>query len=219
MVNHLNLTGGYHIVIIEDPIEYVHPSINSAMTLRELGKHTHSYSAALKHVLRQNPDVILVGEIRDFDAAAAILSVAETGHLVLTTSHAPSAPQAIERIVDMFPPHERRLSETRLASLLVVVICQILVPRADGSGRVAAVEIMVANTPVRNLIRDGKIHLLSNVIQTHGDIGMVSLDESLAELYRKGTITYETAEAFCRDVDQLYQLIYRTAPAKTSKHG
>jgi len=217
MVHHLNVTGGHHIITIEDPIEFVHVRIKSAVTQRQLGSHTHSYAGALRHVLRQNPDVILVGEIRDFDTAAAVLSVAETGHLVLSTSHAPSAPQAIERIVDMFPLHERHLSETRLASLLVAVACQTLIPRADGSGRIAAVEIMVANHPVRSLIREGKIYQLANVIRTHHGAGMISLDESLAHLYNRQIITYETVSAFCRDQDEVGKLISAGSKLKKGK--
>jgi len=217
MVHHLNVTGGHHIITIEDPIEFVHVRIKSAVTQRQLGSHTHSYAGALRHILRQNPDVILVGEIRDFDTAAAVISVAETGHLILSTSHAPSAPQAIERIVDMFPLHERHLSETRLASLLVAVACQTLVPRADGSGRIAAVEIMVANHPVRSLIREGKIYQLANVIRTHHGAGMISLDESLAHLYNRQIITYETVSAFCRDQDEVGKLIGAGSKLKKGK--
>jgi len=219
MVHHLNVSGGHNIITIEDPIEYVHTSIKSAITQRQLGSHTSSFARALKHVLRQNPDVILVGEIRDLDTAAAVLSIAETGHLVLSTSHAPSAPQAIERIVDMFPLYERHLSETRLASLLVAVMCQTLVPRADGSGRIAAVEIMVANPPIRNLIREGKIYQLPNVIRTHQDVGMISLDESLIDLYHSRIITYETVSAFCKDKDEVLKVISSESRAKRAKHS
>lgn len=216
MIHHLNNIGGYHVVTIEDPIEYVHDRIKSAITQRQLGKHTHSFSQALRHVLRQNPDVIMVGEMRDFDTAAAVLSIAETGHLVLSTGHAPSAPQAIERIVDMFPPHERHLAQTRLASLLIAVVCQTLVPRSDTSGRIAAVEIMIANSSVKNLIREGKIHQLPSVIQTHHDIGMVSLDDSLAELYNREIITFQTVKDFCSDHEGVSKLI-SSNQSKSSK--
>lgn len=208
MVHHINTSERRHIVTIEDPIEYVHTSRQSAITHRQLGSHTSSFARALKHVLRQNPDVILVGEIRDLETATAVLSIAETGHLVMSTSHAPSAPQAIERIVDMFPLQERHWSETRLASLLIAVVCQVLVPRTDGSGRIAAVEIMLANSAVRTLIREGKFFQLPNVIRTHHDIGMISLDESLVDLNMRGSITYETALAFSRDHDELGKLVY-----------
>jgi twitching motility protein PilT len=171
----------------------------------------------LKHVLRQNPDVILVGEIRDLDTAAAVLSVAEAGHLVLSTSQAPSAPQAIDRIVDMFPVEERQLSQTRLASLLVAIVCQTLVPRADGSGRIAAVEIMIANPAVRSMIRDGKIHQLPNAIRTHHDVGMITLDESLVGLYLRGVITYETVLTFCQNPEDVTRLISPAREAKKPK--
>jgi twitching motility protein PilT len=206
MVQHLNMYGGHHIVTIEDPIEYVHKGIKSAITQRQLGRDTHSFAQALRHLLRQNPDIVMVGEMRDYETAAGVLAAAETGHLILTTGHAPSAPQAIERIVDMFPNVERPVAQTRLASLLVAVMCQTLVPRANGSGRIAAVEIMLANNAVRSLMREGKIHHLANAIRTHHDIGMISLDESLVDLYRREIITYETVLAFCHDHDEVAKL-------------
>ena len=209
MIHHLNANESRHVVTIEDPIEYVHPSLKCAITQRQLGSDTLSFAQALKHVLRQDPDVILVGEVRDMETAAAVLTIAETGHLILTTGHAPSAPQAMERIIDLFPPHERHLAQTRLASLLLGVLCQVLVPRADGAGRIAAVEIMLANPPVKNLIREGKIYLLPNVIRTHREIGMISLDEALVSLYLKRTITGETLLAFCNDRQEVQKLMGR----------
>ena len=207
MIHHLNTNESRHVVTIEDPIEYIHSSIKCAITQRQLGSDTLSFTTALKHVLRQDPDVILVGEMRDLDTAAAVLTIAETGHLIMTTGHAPSASQAIERIVDLFPPAERHLAQTRLASLLIGVLCQVLVPKADGSGRVAAVEIMIANPPVRNLIREGKIYQLPNVIRTHRDIGMISLDEALVSLYLEQKINGETLLAFCNDRQEVEKLI------------
>jgi twitching motility protein PilT len=207
MINHLNTNENRHVVTIEDPIEYVYQSVNCAITQRQLGSDTHSFAEALKHVLRQDPDVILVGEMRDLDTASAVLTIAETGHLVLSTGHAPSATQAMERIIDLFPPDERNLAQTRLASLLIGVLCQVLVPRANGSGRIAAVEIMLANPPVRNLIREGKIYQLPNVIRTHREIGMISLDEALVNLYLKRLITGENLLAFCNDRQEVEKLI------------
>ena len=207
MVQHLNANESRHIVTIEDPIEYVHPSLKCAITQRELGSDTLSFADALKHVLRQDPDVILVGEMRDFDTAAAVLTIAETGHLILTTGHAPSTAQAMERVIDLFPPPERHLVQMRLASLLIGVLCQTLVPRTDGSGRIAAVEVMLANPPVRNLIREGKIYQLPNVIRTHREIGMISLDESLVNLYLKRSITGKTLLDFCNDRQEVEKLI------------
>jgi twitching motility protein PilT len=209
MIYHLNITESRHVVTIEDPIEYIHSSIKCAITQRQLGSDTLSFAEALKHVLRQDPDAILVGEMRDLETAAAVLTLAETGHLILSTGHAPSASQAMERIIDLFPPHERHLAQARLASLLVAVMCQVLVPRADGSGRIAAVEVMLANPPVKNLIREGKIYQLPNVIRTHREIGMISLDEALVNLYLKRIITGETLLAFCNDRQEVEKLIGR----------
>jgi twitching motility protein PilT len=207
MINHLNINDSRHILTIEDPIEYVHPSINCAITQRELGSDTHSFAQALKHVLRQDPDVILVGEMRDLETAASVLNVAETGHLILSTGHAPSAPQAMERIIDLFPMHERQLVQSRLASLMIASLCQTLVPRADGSGRVAAVEIMLANPAVKNLLREGKTYQLHNAIRTHRDVGMITLDEVLVDLYLKGIISGESVVNFCNDRQEVEKLI------------
>jgi len=207
MVNHLNINDSRHVLTIEDPIEYVHPSVNCAITQREMGSDTLSFAQALKHCLRQDPDVILVGEMRDLETAAAVLNVAETGHLILSTGHAPSAPQAMERIIDLFPLHERGLAQSRLASLLVGCLCQTLVPRADGSGRVAAVEIMLANSAIRNLLREGKTYQLHNAIRTARDEGMITLDEVLVNLYLKGIITGETVVNFCNDRQEIDKLI------------
>ena len=207
MIHHINANRACHVVTIEDPIEYSHPSLKSAITQRELGNDTLSFPQALKHVLRQDPDVILVGEMRDLETAAAVLNVAETGHLVLTTGHAPSAHQCMERVIDLFPPEQRYLAQTRLASLIVGVICQTLVPRADGSGRIAAVEIMLGSPAVRNLIRESKIYQLPNVIRTSTQEGMESLDQSLASLYLKGTITGESLVRVCNDKEEMDKLI------------
>jgi twitching motility protein PilT len=207
MIQYLNTRQTRHVITIEDPIEYVYPSIKCAITQRQLGTDTLSFANALKHILRQDPDVILVGEMRDPDTADAVLTVAETGHFILSTGHAPSATQSMERIIDLFPPHQRHLAESRLASLLIGVLCQVLVPRADGSGRIAAVEIMLGNPPVKALIRDGKIYQLPNVIRTHRDIGMISLDEALVSLYLKGTITGEAVLDFCNDRTEVEKLI------------
>ena len=210
MIHHLNVTEGRHVVTIEDPIEYIHSSIKCAITQRQLGSDTHSFLDALRHILRQDPDVILVGEIRDSETAAAVLSIAETGHLILTTGHAPSVNHAVERVIDLFPPHERHLAQTRLASLLLAVVCQQLVPRSDRPGRVAAVEIMLANPAVRNLIREGKPYQLPNVICTHQEIGMISMDEALVSLYQHGKINKEKLLECCNDEQEVKRLISRT---------
>ncbi len=206
MIQHLNANEKRRVVTIEDPIEYVYHNISCTITQRELGSDTVSFVEALRHVLRQDPDVILVGEMRDTETAAAVLTIAETGHLILTTGHAPSTSQAMERMIDLFPPHERHLAQTRLASLLIGALCQILVPSVDGSGRVAAVEVMLANPAVRNLIRESKIYQLPNVIRTHSQDGMELLDQSLLNLYYKGLISSENLFAFCNDRDEVEKL-------------
>ena len=202
MLNYLNHTAKRYVVTIEDPVEYVHPNINCAFSQRELSQDTHSFVNALKYVLRQDPDVILVGEMRDIETAAAVLTVAETGHLVLSTGHAPSAAQSVERIVDLFPPHERTMAQARLASTINAVFSQVLVPRIKG-GRVAAVEVMLGTAAVKNLIREGKPYLIPNTIRTSSNMGMRTLDDSLVDLFKKGVISKEYMYAFCQDPDDI----------------
>lgn len=205
MLQHINARERHYVVTIEDPIEYVFENDRCCFSQRELDVDTKSFGMALKHVLRQDPDIILVGEMRDLETASAVLTVAETGHLVLSTGHAPSAAQSIERIVDMFPPHERAMAQARLASVLLAVLCQALVPKID-SGRVAAVEIMLANAAVKNLIREGKIHLLPNTIRTHSNVGMQMLDEALVKLFQTGIIDWTTVRSFCQDPEETSKL-------------
>ena len=207
MVSHLNSMESRRVVTIEDPIEYIYSSDKCTITQRELGSDTPSFAEALKHMLRQDPDVILVGELRDLETAAAVLTIAETGHLVLTTGHAASTPQAVERIIDLFPPHERPLTQARLASLLLSILCQTLVPKVDNSGRVAAVEVMMASPAVRNTIREGRIHQLPNAMLTQAQLGMVLLDQALINLYRRGTISRENLFAFCNYPDEVTKLV------------
>lgn len=207
MINYLNSIESRRVVTLEDPIEYLHSNLKCTITQRELGSDTLSFAEALRHVVRQDPDVIMVGEMRDSETAAAVLTIAETGHLVLTTGHAPTASQAVERIIDLFPPHERHLAQSRLASLLLGILCQTLVPKANGSGRVAAVEVMLANPPVRNLIREGKVYQLPNIIRTHAQLGMELLDQALVNLYRTGVISRENLLAFCNDQGEVEKLI------------
>jgi len=207
MIEYLNRIESRCVVTIEDPIEYTYDNLNCTITQRELGSDTLSFAEALRHVLRQDPDVILVGEMRDLETASSALTIAETGHLVLTTGHAPSASQAVERIINLFPPHERYLAQAQLASLLLGVLCQALVPKADGPGRVAAVEIMLANPAVRNLIREGKTHQLPNTIRMHSQMGMELFDQALVRLYRIGAIGYESLFDFCNDRDEITKFI------------
>jgi twitching motility protein PilT len=207
MIQHLNSTQPKHVVTIEDPIEYIHTPDKCMVTQREIGTDTCSFSEALKHVLRQNPDVILVGEMRDTDTASAVLTVADTGHLVLTTNHAPSAQQALERIVDLFPPNERHFAYVGLASLLVGVLCQTLVPRADGNGQIVAVEIMLANTAIRNMIREEKLYQLQSVVLSSRGEGMITMDESLVNLYRAEKISRESLYDYCHDSYEIERLL------------
>jgi twitching motility protein PilT len=203
MIDYLNHTLNRRVVTIEDPIEYTYTNDKCTITQRELGNDTLSFAEALRHVLRQDPDVILVGEMRDLETASAALTVAETGHLVLTTGHAPSASQAVERVINMFPADERHLAQTRLASLLLAIMCQALVPKADESGRVAAIEIMLANSAVKNLIREGKSYQLPNTIRMHTQQGMELLDQALVRLYKAETITLEQVMDFCNDPEEI----------------
>ncbi|MFC2056190.1 type IV pilus twitching motility protein PilT [Chloroflexota bacterium] len=207
MINYLNSVENRRVVTIEDPIEFVYSNNKCVITQRELGGDTKSFAEALRHVLRQDPDAILVGEMRDLETASAALTIAETGHLVLTTGHAPSAPQAIERIIDLFPPHERATVQSRLASLLNGILCQALVPTVDGSGRIAAIEVLLASSAVKSNIREGKFYQLPNAMLTQARLGMVLLDHSLADLYHKGVISRESVLAFCNDPDEVTRLI------------
>jgi twitching motility protein PilT len=207
MIDHLNHTETRRVITMEDPIEYTYDNDKCTITQRELGHDTLSFAEALRHVLRQDPDVILVGEMRDLETASAALTVAETGHLVLTTGHAPSASQAVERVINMFPPHERNMTQARMASLLLGIFCQALVPRLDGEGRVAAVEVMLANPAVRNLIREGKTFQLPNTIRMHTQQGMELLDQALVRLHRSNVIDREQVYDFCNDHEEIAKLI------------
>lgn len=209
MINHLNNIESRRVVTIEDPIEYIYPNDKCSITQRELGHDTLSFAEALKHVLRQDPDVILIGEMRDLETAAAVLTLAETGHLVLTTGHASDASHTVERIINLFPPHERDLAQSRLASVLLGVLCQALIPRVDGAGRIVAVEVMLANPAVKNTIREGRTYQLHNAIVTHAKSGMVLLDQVIVDLYHKGTISQESLFTFCNDHDNVTRLLGR----------
>jgi len=203
MINHLNQKEKRKVITIEDPIEFVHQDKKCVFSQRELGRDTRSFANALKHALREDPDVILVGEMRDLETMATALTAAETGHLVLATLHTPSAPQAIDRFIDIFPPHQQQQVRIQLSTTLEGVLYQTLVPRSDGSGRVAAVEIMLATAAVRNLIREGKTHQLTNAIQTGSQYGMQTLDQALLALCRNGSISREEALARSVDVEEL----------------
>ncbi|HYM90724.1 MAG TPA: type IV pilus twitching motility protein PilT [bacterium] len=193
MVAHMNAHRDDHIITIEDPIEFIHEDRKCSISQREVGPHTESFSAALRSALREDPDIILVGEMRDLETIGQALTAAETGHLVLSTLHTNSAPQTISRVVDVFPPHQQEQIRVQVADALLGVIAQTLVPTLDGTGRVAACEIMVATPAVRNLIRENKVHQLPSAIQTGVREGMQSLDQCLKNLVKTRRINNEEA--------------------------
>lgn len=195
MIHHINTHRRCHVMTIEDPIEYVHADRTSIINQRELATDTHSFADALKHVMRQNPDVILVGEMRDLETIQLAITAAETGHLVLSTLHTVDAAQTIDRIVDVFQPEQQAQIRTQLSVTLQGVISQTLLPTLDSKGRVAAFEVMVATPAIRTLIREGKTHQLYLDIQTGASLGMQTLDGSLLELLRQKKIDYEHALA------------------------
>ena len=195
MIDYINENKAEHIVTIEDPIEFLHKNKKSLIRQRELGADTNSFAAALKHILRQDPDAILVGEMRDLETISLAVTAAETGHLVFATVHTIGAPATVDRVVDVFPPHQQQQIRMQLSIILEGVISQTLIPRADGTGRACALEIMLGTAGVRNLIREGKTHQLTNIIQSGAQHGMQTLDASLKSLYQQGTISYEEAVA------------------------
>ena len=193
MVNLVNQERDGHIITIEDPIEFLHPHIRSTINQRELGSDTYSFPRALKSVLREDPNVILVGEMRDLETIAAALTLAETGHLVLSTLHTQDAAQTVDRIIDVFPPYQQEQIRVMLASSLKGVVSQVLLPKADGQGRAAAREILVVTPAISAIIREGKTHQIYSAIQTGAGQGMCTMEKSLAELHDAGLITEEDA--------------------------
>ncbi|MFA6081890.1 MAG: type IV pilus twitching motility protein PilT [Patescibacteria group bacterium] len=207
MINQINEDRRDRIITIEDPIEYVFKHKKSIVTQRELGQDTNSFSRALRAALREDPDVVLVGEMRDLETVEAALTIAETGHLVFTTLHTNSAAQTADRIIDIFPPHQQAQVRAQLASVLLGVVSQRLIAKIGG-GRTVAVELMIANSAVRNTIREGKTHQLPNIIQTSAAEGMISLDKVLAELVSKGDITIDNALLWSMDPKALKMMVY-----------
>jgi len=193
MIDHINTYRRAHIMTIEDPIEYVHPDKTSIINQRELATDTRSFSEALRHVMRQNPDVILVGEMRDLETIQLAITAAETGHLVFSTLHTVDAAQTIDRIIDVFPPEQQAQVRTQLSATVQAVVSQSLLPTRDGKGRIAAFEVMIGSPSIRTIIREGKTHALYMDIQTGRDVGMQTLDGCLLDLLRDGKIDYEQA--------------------------
>ena len=207
LIDLVNSTRTDHIVTVEDPIEFIHKHKKSIVNQREVGSDTHSFAAALKHVLRQDPDVILIGELRDLETISVALTAAETGHLVFATLHTQNAPQTIDRIIDVFPTHRQGQVRTQLAATLQGVLCQTLVKRAEGSGRVVATEILVSTPAIANLIREGKTYQIISMMQAGRAQGMHTMDQHLADLVRAGTITVEAALSKAHDADGIARLL------------
>ncbi|WP_372594317.1 type IV pilus twitching motility protein PilT [Actinotalea sp.] len=198
-----------HIMTVEDPIEFLHRHKKSLINQREVGADTHSFANALKHVLRQDPDIILVGEMRDLETISVALTAAETGHLVFATLHTQDAAQTIDRIIDVFPAHQQDQVRTQLASALQGVVCQTLCKKASGKGRAVATEVMLATPAIRNLIREGKTHQIYSAMQAGAQLGMHTLDQHLAELVKTGAITYEVGVEKCHHVADFNRLTGR----------
>src|SRR5438445_8527192 len=192
---------------VEDPIEFLHEHKRAIVNQREVGADTHGFAPALKHVLRQDPDVILVGEMRDLETIGTAITAAETGHLVFATLHTQDAPQTIDRIVDVFPPHQQQQVRVQLSTTLQGVVTQQLLQTADGRGRAVASEVLVATPAVRHLIREGKVHQIYSVMQAGGRYGMRTMDASLARLVRAGKITQQLAVEQAHDPEELNRLM------------
>ena len=206
MIDRINETRSEHIMSVEDPIEFLHEHKKCIVNQREVSQDTRSFAQALKHVLRQDPDVILVGEMRDLETIALAVTAAETGHLVFGTLHTQDAPQTVDRIIDVFPPHQQHQVRAQLANALQGVITQTLIPRRDGEGRVVACEVLVPTPGVRNLIREGKNHQIYSAMQTGGKFGMQTMDAALVELVRRGRISREEAERRASNPEELKRL-------------
>lgn len=206
LIDKINREKSVHIITIEDPIEFTHKSQRAVIAQREVHYDTFSFAAALRSVLREDPDVVLIGEMRDLETIQAAITIAETGHLVFATLHTNSAAQSIDRMVDVFPAHQQPQVRTQLSNMLMAICAQRLVP-AVGGGRVVAAEIMVANSAVRALIRDGKTHQLDTAIQTGADQGMQTMDRTLAKLVQTGVITYDAAREYAVDINELNRLV------------
>ncbi len=194
------------MVCIEDPIEFIHVNKKSIVKQREVYADTHSFAEALKHTLRQDPNVIVVGEMRDLETISTTLTAAETGHLVLATLHTPDAPQTVQRIIDVFPPHQQQQVKLQLADCLQGVISQLLLPRTSGTGRVLATEIMIATAGIRNLIREQEIEQIPTLIQTGSQYGMKTMDKCLKDLFQQGLITMDAAMSKVKNMDEFKQL-------------
>ncbi len=206
MIDYLNEHRHGHIITVEDPIEHTHNHKKCIIEQREVGSDTNSFAIALKYVLRQDPDIILVGEMRDLETIQAALTIAETGHLVFATLHTPDAPQSVNRIIDVFPPHQQNQVRVQLSFVLQAIFSQMLIPRVSGQGRILALEILMVTPATRNLVREQKIEQLYTLMQTGGKYGMQTMNQSLIDLYSRGLISYEEAISNSLDPDDLKRL-------------
>jgi twitching motility protein PilT len=207
MIDSINKRDSKHIITIEDPIEYLHNHKKSIVNQREVGQDTKSFANALKYVLREDPDVILLGEMRDIETISAAITAAETGHLVLATLHTQDAPQTVDRIIDVFPPFQQQQVRVQLAGILQGIVAQQLLPLKGEKGQIPAIELLVATPAVRNIIREAKTHLLYNTMQTGQKLGMKTLDQALADLYRLGKVSLEDIITKAIDAQHLKQLV------------
>ena len=219
MVNQINTEHSMHIITIEDPIEYLHQHKLSVVNQRELGMDTKSFANALRAALREDPDVILVGEMRDLDTISTAITCAETGHLVLATLHTNNAPQTVDRIVDVFPSEQQEQIRFMLANNLEAVLCQQLLPRAGMPGRVCAMEIMIATPAIRNLIRESKAHQITSVIQTSANVSMQTMDQSLRDLYQRGAISYDEGLSRAMNPEEFKTMVSTLARGKPTQTG
>ncbi len=207
VVREINATRHDHIVTIEDPVEYLFSSEKCVVHQREVGSDTHSFAEALKRVLREDPDVIMIGEMRDLETVSAAITAAETGHLVLATLHTQDAAQSIDRIVDVFPPHQQGQIRIQLATILVGICSQQLIPRSGG-GRVVATELLLANPAVRNCVKEGKTNQIKTLIQTGGEIGMQTMEQCLASLVNRGVLSMDVAMSYAYDPKDLQRILF-----------
>jgi twitching motility protein PilT len=207
IINQINSERSAHIITIEDPIEYLHRHRYSIINQRELGQDTRSFANALRAALREDPDIILVGEMRDNETISAAITAAETGHLVLATLHTNSAAQTVDRIVDVFPSGQQQQIRIQLSNTLEAVLTQQLIPRLGSPGRICAMEVMIATPAIRNLVREGKAHQITSTIQTSANVGMTTMDQALRDLYQRGMISYDDAMARAMNQDELKKLI------------
>ncbi|MBL7157802.1 MAG: PilT/PilU family type 4a pilus ATPase, partial [Candidatus Omnitrophica bacterium] len=216
MVDYINSNRPCHIITIEDPIEFVHGNKKAIVDQREVYKDTRSFAASLKHVLRQDPDVILIGEMRDLETIESALIIAETGHLVFATLHTSDAAQTINRVIDVFPAHQQQQIRTQLSFVLSGVLSQQLIPKAGKSGRVLATEVMIATPAIRSLVREGKVHQIYSVIQTSQRDGMKTMNQALADLCNNGTVSLEACQEKSVNIEEFYRLVKSPVKGKAS---